>query len=277
MRERIVALQDEFDSDALMLMAGMADGIDDWVRDSIEDLSKSGKKHLVVVLETTGGLIEVVNRIVQTLRKHYEVVDFIIPNFAYSAGTVLALSGNDVWMDYYSVLGPIDPQIEAGPGWLPALGYCEKYKEFVEESKTRNLTQAEMAFFINKFDPAELYLYEQSRDLSISLLQDWLVAYKFKNWSTTETQKTPVTDTMKRDRATEIATMLSDTKLWKGHGFGISMEVLKRVLKLRISDFGEEQAKRDLIRNYYRLLRDYLLRLGSIGVVHTKTRFRPLG
>jgi len=52
------------------------------------------------------------------------VVDFLIPSHAMSAGTILAMSGDAIHMDYYSVLGPIDPQVENQEGRLiPALGY----------------------------------------------------------------------------------------------------------------------------------------------------------
>jgi len=51
------------------------------------------------VLTTGGGSIEVVQRIVDVFRQHYTLVDFIVPNYAYSAGTVLAMSGDAIYMD----------------------------------------------------------------------------------------------------------------------------------------------------------------------------------
>jgi hypothetical protein len=45
---------------------------------------------------------------------------------------------------------------------------------------------AEMGYHVERFDPAELYSYEQARDLSIDLLKEWLVKWKFKDWTTTE-------------------------------------------------------------------------------------------
>jgi ClpP class serine protease len=72
------------------------------------------KRKLVVLLETQGGYIEVAQRIVQVFRKHYREVDFIVPSHAMSAGTVLALSADAIYMDYFSILGPIDPQVKKG-------------------------------------------------------------------------------------------------------------------------------------------------------------------
>jgi len=65
--------------------------------------------------------METIERIVAVMRNHYESVSFIIPNFAFSAGTVLALSGDEIYMDYYSVLGHIDPQY-LGQIWLRSFG-----------------------------------------------------------------------------------------------------------------------------------------------------------
>ena len=65
----------------------------------------------MVILETSGGYVDTARRIAETLRHHYDHVDFIVASHAMSAGTVLAMSGDAIFMDYYSVLGPIDPQI----------------------------------------------------------------------------------------------------------------------------------------------------------------------
>jgi ClpP class serine protease len=51
-----------------------------------------------------------------------------------SAGTVLVMCGDNIYMDYFSVLGPIDPQVKRrskGNVYVPALGYLEKYNELV--------------------------------------------------------------------------------------------------------------------------------------------------
>lgn len=39
-----------------------------------------------------------------------ESVNFVIPDYAMSAGTLFAFSGDKIYMDYSSSLGPIDPK-----------------------------------------------------------------------------------------------------------------------------------------------------------------------
>jgi hypothetical protein len=233
---------------------------------------------LALLLETSGGYIEVAQRIAETLRHHYDCVDFIIPNFAMSAGTVLVMSGNSIYMDYYSVLGPIDPQVQRHDAerMVPALGYLVQYERLIAKSHAGTLTTAELAYLIDRFDPAELYRYEQARQLSITLLKEWLVKYKFRDWTRTERRKKKVTETMKSQRAAAIARLLNRTDRWHSHSRGISMEVLRRDLKVRIEDFGSREGLNASVRSYYRLLKDYMMRRGQDGVLHTRGTYTPL-
>jgi hypothetical protein len=265
-------LQTHLNADVLFYCGPIFYGMDDLIRQTIEDVIPK-KSKLVVVLETSGGYIEVAQRIADTLRHHYGFVEFIIPNYAMSAGTVLVMSGDAIHMDYYSILGPIDPQVSKGDRPVPALGYLEQYERMIKKSKAGNLSTAEMAFLIEKFDPAELYSYEQARELSISLLKGWLVKYKFKNWVVTETRKKKVTKKMKEDRAVQIARALNDTKKWNSHGRGISMEVFRIDLNLQIEDFGADQKLSEIIRAYYKLLRDYMRKRSFNGIIHTAFSF----
>ena len=270
--KKLCAFGDCLDAAMICIIAPMQYGVDDVVRDAIENL-KSTSGRLVVLLETAGGSIEVVEKLVGVFRTHYpDDVSFIIPSFAMSAGTVLAMSGDAIYMDYYSVMGPIDPQIKSiskDDRWVPALGYLAKYEELVEKSARGQLSTAELAFLIQKFDPAELHQYEKARELSIELLKKWLVKYKFKNWKITRDRYLPVTHEMKEARAEEIATELNKTETWKTHGRGISMKTFNEDLNLLIDDFGAKSELNTKIRSYYRLLKDYMNQVQHGIVVHT--------
>jgi hypothetical protein len=231
----------------------------------------------MVILTTLGGYIEVVQRIVETIRHHYSVVDFLIPNCAFSAGTVFALSGDAIHMDYYSRLGPIDPQVErlGSQKMVPALGYLAQYARLVKKAQEGTISVAETQLMIDGFDQAELYQYEQSRELSVALLKDWLVKYKFKDWETTHTRRLPVTPELRAERAQQIAVKLNDTERWHTHGHGISMEVLRRDLNLIIDDFGAKESLNEKIRGYHGLLDDYMSKMNNRGVLHTVNSYVP--
>ena len=278
LNERAKLLEDTLQSHVLALNGDLVGGVDDLIRDVIEvrrqqspDLNK-----LTVFLKTLGGYIEVVQRIVETLRHHYKIVDFLIPNYAYSAGTVFVMSGDAIHMDYYSRLGPIDPQVQNESGRaVPALGYIIQWERLIQKAKDGEITLPEVQLMIQKFDQAELYQYEQARELSISLLEEWLVKYKFKNWKKTNGRGITVTPKMRTERAQEIAKELNNTDRWHTHGYGISMEVLKRDLKLIIDDFGRDPVLGKQVKKYDSLLDDYMQKMGHQCVIHTMDLYKP--
>jgi hypothetical protein len=272
---RILDLQKTFDADAIAFTGPLVSGVDTVIRNAVDSRSPSSPR-LVCILTTEGGYVEVVRRIVDVFRRDYGHVEFIVPDYAYSAGTILAMSGDAIHMDYYSRLGPIDPQIEGRDGqMLPALGYLERYEALVKKAKDGDITMAEVQLMISGFDQAELYKYDQARELSITLLKEWLVKYKFKSWSKTRTSQRPVTMRMKKIRAATIAKKLNDTRRWHSHGHGISREVLERDLNLIIDDFGANAEIAEAVRCYYSLLDDYMIKLGHVGAVHMVGSYTP--
>lgn len=279
--EKCEALEGRLQGEAILIRAPMAPGIDDVVRREIEDLAQKPvrREQLVVVLETNGGSIEVVERISDVFRHHFTSVAFVIPNVAYSAGTVLTLSGDDIYMDYYSVLGPIDPQIRNREGrWVPGLGYLEKYNALIEKSRSGTITAAEEEFLIRKFDPAELFALEQAKQHSSDLIERWLCQYKFKDWTHRETSGAPVDEGYKAQRAKDIAALLGDAKEWNSHGRGIPLRVLESDrIKLKINNFGTDPELNRAVREYYDLFIDYCGKRGVDIALHTKHRFMPLG
>ncbi len=265
---RIQAVGEAAGADVLAYLGPMDFGIEDEIKYAVEDI-QDRRDRLMVVLETPGGFVEVAERIANIFRYHYTRVEFIVPTYAMSAGTVLVMSGDAIHMDYSSVLGPIDPQVQRpGTGdFIPALGYLEQYKRLVDKSRAGKLTTAELAYLVQNFDPAELYRYEQERELSIALLKDWLVRYKFKNWTKTRSRGKRVTQQMRTQRAGQIARQLNKTDHWHSHSRGISMEVLRRDLRLEIDDFAKDNTLGPAVRVYFRLLKDYALRRGHLAVV----------
>jgi len=183
------------------------------------------------------------------------------------------MSGDKIYMDYSSALGPIDPQVYNGTNWVPALGYLDKVEELIDKSAKGKLTQAELVMLTQQ-DLAMLRRHEQARDLTIALLKEWLVKYKFKNWDTHRTSSKkkgqPVTPAEKEERATEIARVLGDNKIWYSHGRSIGIFALANILKLEIEDYSNDVVLRPLIRQYNDLICQYILRSGSEVFLHSR-------
>ena len=109
---------------------------------------------------------------------------------------------------------------------------------------------------------AELRGYEQAKDLTIALLEKWLVKYKFKNWEKHRTDPEKlgkvVTEEEKIERAKEIAGHLSSNNKWKSHGRPINIEALKE-LRLEIEDYSNNADRKKVIRDYYEIVSDYVI------------------
>ncbi len=199
-------------------------------------------------------------------RHHYpnELV-FIVPSAAFSAGTIFCMSGDRIFMDYSSSLGPIDPQVpdREDKYLVPALGYLDKVEELIKKSVEKRISPAELAIFV-KQDLAMLRFYEQARDLSIELIEKWLVKYKFRNWTRHRTTNpgAEVTSEEKIARAKEIAAKLSNNRTWYSHGRMIGMNTLRDVLRLDIDDFGLDTELSRSIRTHSDTLSEYLQRHG---------------
>lgn len=276
LNERLNLLEEHFGADVICFYGPIVDGTEGLFLRIIEELVNDGKKQdsLYVILITPGGSAIAVERHVNIIRHHYNEIHFIVPDYAYSAGTIFCMSGDSILMDYFSVLGPIDPQVQNKEGKLvAALGYLDKVKELVEKAKNNELTQAEF-LILKEFDMAELRGYEQAKELTIDLLKKWLVKYKFKNWtlhkSNTSLMGQAVTHTQKEVRAKEIADLLSDNNTWKSHGRPINIEVLEKDLKLEIDDYSQNEERKKIIRAYYYLLADYLHKNNIKLFVHTR-------
>lgn len=272
--ERLIALENHFDADILTYFGPFEGGENVFLK-IVEDLSndQNKKEKIYIVLTTGGGSANVVERFVNILRNHYNEVNFIVPDYAYSAGTIFCMSGDNIHMDYFSVLGPINPQVKNREGKLvAALGYLDKVNELLVKAQKNELSQAEF-IILKDFDLAELRGYEQAKDLTIALLEKWLVKYKFKNWNTHRSNSDlfnmPVTEDEKIARAKEIAGHLSDNNKWKSLGRPIDIQALKE-LRLEIDDYSNNTDRRTLIRDYYELVADYVISRRFPSFVHTR-------
>lgn len=255
-----LALEKHLNADLLTIWGGISDGIENLINEIISELKKDKKKQhdqLYVILTTTGGSLTPVQKMVQIFRHFYNEVFFVVPDYAYSAGTILCMSGDKIFMNYFSNLGPIDPQVETKDGkYVSALGYLDKINEMLDKAKKKTLTDAEL-IILKDFDLAELRFYETSKELAVDLLKKWLTHYKFKNWNS-HSDGTPVTEADKIKRAEEIAKSLGDNSKWKSHGRPISKSDLENELKIKIDDFDSDQDFSRLLGAYYKLLQEYI-------------------
>ena len=95
-----------------------------------------------LVLHTPGGLVLASEQIAYALRDHPAHVTVLVPHYAMSGGTLVALAADEIRMDPAAVLGPVDPQL----GDLPAASIVRVAgKKPVERVDDRTLIMADIA------------------------------------------------------------------------------------------------------------------------------------
>ncbi len=67
------------------------------------------------IIHTPGGLALAATQIANALLDHEAPVRVIVPHYAMSGGTLIALAADEIIMDKHAVLGPVDPQLGQEP------------------------------------------------------------------------------------------------------------------------------------------------------------------
>jgi hypothetical protein len=156
------------------------DGFTDLVQ-SIRGKSKS----VDVLLHSPGGQPDATERIVHILRNDFDEVHFIVPHSAYSAATMLALSGDSITLHPSATLGPIDPQINGTPARSIKRGF-EKVKEIIKTEGPEALPA--YIPLIEKYSLDLLEICEDSEKLSKELVSNWIMDFMLKGKEKHENQ-----------------------------------------------------------------------------------------
>ncbi len=126
---------------------------------------------LDILLESGGGNIDVTAKIVNILRSHCNKLSVMVPFYAKSAATLIALHADELIMCKSGELGPLDPIVQdpASKVWIPAHSIKEAVA-FIEETKDP-LVKLSMA---DKIPPLLLGAYRDAQNASKQYLQEAL-------------------------------------------------------------------------------------------------------
>jgi ClpP class serine protease len=95
-----------------------------------------------LLLHTPGGLVLAAEQIAYAVRAHPGKVTVLVPHYAMSGGTLIALAADEIVMDEAAVLGPVDPQL----GDVPAAALVRvAAKKPIERLDDRTLLMADVA------------------------------------------------------------------------------------------------------------------------------------
>ena len=181
------------------------------------------------LLHTGGGDIDAAEKIVNLLRTAVGTgrLRVIVPDFAKSAGTLIALAADKIVMSDSSELGPIDPQFlkKDGDGnarWLSVLSYLKAYENPCERLRTAP-DDVPARIMISKLDPTTVVQFEAISKRARTLAEEHLSRWMFQQ---------------KKANYTKIAGDLMNTNLWPAHGQMISWEDAKQ-MELEVQYFSQ--------------------------------------
>ncbi|MBD3168452.1 MAG: peptidase [candidate division Zixibacteria bacterium] len=206
-----------------------------------------GQSSIDVYLETPGGSGETAEEIARFLHNNFDKVNFVITGEAKSAGTILSLSGHEIFMSETGSLGPIDAQMMIGRSYVSAHDYMEWVRGKQEEAESTGMLNPFDATMVAQITPGELLGVQNALEYAKDLVKEWLESYKFRNWEYTESRGVKVTEKMKKQRAEEIATILSDHSHWRTHGRSIKIDDLEDI-GLRINRIDNDKTFLDLVQ-----------------------------
>ncbi len=99
-----------------------------------------------LILHTPGGIALAATQIAVALKAHPGPKRVIVPHYAMSGGTLIALAADEILMDAHAVLGPVDPQLADSTGAYAASSIIKVVQEKpIEKISDRTLMLAEEA------------------------------------------------------------------------------------------------------------------------------------
>jgi len=220
--------------------------------DGFTDLVNSvanGSDSVDVLIHSPGGRPDATERIVQILRTKFKEVHFLIPHSAYSAATMLALSGNSIVLHPSATLGPIDPQVgvptkEGFPRFVPAksiINGFDKAKTMIKKEGANTLPA--YLPLIEKYSLDLFELCEDSEKLSKELVSSWLKQYMLKGKK------------VNGQKLKKIVSYFSDYNKHKIHSRPLTPEKLAQFSDLKIEI--AQQPLQDLLWEAYILLNGF--------------------
>jgi len=169
---------------------------------------------LDVLLHSPGGMADAAAALVALLRQRFNDIRFIVPFYAKSAATMLALAGNEVLMTTAAEIGPIDPQMQVilpngVQMYSPAYALKEQYER--AQGEVNNDPTRFPGWVATLSHPSRLVECELAIKRSTELVEKWLKQWMFAG------------DPDADKKAKDIAEYLGNHSHFNSHGYPIRL------------------------------------------------------
>jgi hypothetical protein len=220
-------------------------------------------KNLTLILHTPGGITNAAETIVAYLHSKFDDIEVIVPTFAMSAGTMIALAANRIVMGRQSQLGPIDPQIP-----LPEAGRPVSARAIVDQferaqndiaGKEGDLNRAHVwAPILQRLGPALLQEAQNALSYGEDMVAGWLKQRMFAGDAEAEKQ------------GAAVAKHFNDAGTHKSHGRRIDRNEA-RSHGVVIEDLEDDQDLQDDVLTVYHLVTLLFEKTATAKLIWTDT------
>jgi hypothetical protein len=206
-----------------------------------EDLLRScdGAKEGYLIINSPGGDGNVAEKMIMMCRQRFtKSFRVIVPNFAKSAATMVALGSDKIFMGYLAELGPIDPQFgspQAG-GLIPARSFIDGLEMIRRNIKEKGDPVQMYLPLLAKIEPHVVAQCQGAIDGAREFAEKWLRECMLKD---------------DPQQAKEVASALSEGVKYKSHGKVIDYAEAHDVLKLNVEKIAESSELWDNIWELY--------------------------
>lgn len=188
-------------------------------------------KGLILILHTPGGVTNATETIIDYIHSKFKYVEVVIPTFAMSAGTIIALSADKIIMGRQSQLGPIDPQMIMNGRAFSAVSVKAQF-EMAKRDINEDIKNAHVwAPILGGMPPGILVEAQHAADYSEEIVRNWLSKKGY-------------------DNAASIAQYFNSPDFHKSHGKRINKEDAKAI-GLRIENLEDNQEFQDAVLTAY--------------------------
>jgi Serine dehydrogenase proteinase len=161
---------------------------------------------LDLLIHSPGGSPDAAESIVEAIRSRFAGVRIIVPSYAKSAATMMAMSAEEIVLAQDAELGPIDPQMITANGYSPAEAIKEQFLKAGQEIGSDPKRLSVWIPILQQMGPSLLVQCDNAITLSKNLVQQWLTRFMFAG------------DADAQGKAKAVADYLGQHSNFKSHG-----------------------------------------------------------
>ncbi len=181
------------------------------------------------MINSPGGDANAAEKLLMMSRQRFkEEFDVIIPDYAKSAATMVALGSDKIMMGYLAELGPIDPQLQTSPvpggEVIPARSFIDGLDMIRRKVKDEQDPVQMYVPMLSQIRPEVLAICQRAIDDAKAFAEKWLKSCMLRN---------------DHKQAEFVAETLSTGAAYKSHGKVIDWNEAKNVLKLNVEKIDE--------------------------------------